>query len=155
MVESAPSAPTEQFASATQAAPGPAPAESPPIGRWHVVQRWHARVKARPATAAAYRVGVGVLGSVIVVLGIALIPLPGPGWLIVFIGLSVLASEFAWAERLLRYARARVTAWTRWLGGRSRAFRLLVGVSGVVLLIAAVAGYVAWQGWLASDIPGL
>lgn len=100
----------------------------------------------------AYRAGVGVLGGIIMLTGFALVPLPGPGWLIVFIGLSVLASEFAWADRLLRYAKARVTGWTRWLAGRSRAFRLLVGLSGVVLLAAAVLGYAAWQGWLPAPL---
>ena len=51
---------------------------------------------------------VGLLGGAIVVLGFILIPLPGPGWLIVFAGLALLATEFVWAERLLRYGRRRL-----------------------------------------------
>ena len=45
----------------------------------------------------AYRVAVAILGFAIIVTGLALIPLPGPGWLIVFAGLAVLSTEFAWA----------------------------------------------------------
>lgn len=96
----------------------------------------------------AYRLGVALVGSLIVVLGVVLIPLPGPGWLIVFIGLSVLASEFAWAERLLRWARAHVAERTRWLGGRSRPVRLAVGASGIAALAAFVLLVVMWQGFL-------
>jgi len=50
------------------------------------------------------RTAVAVAGFVVLVVGLILIPLPGPGWLIVFAGLAILATEFAWAERLLRYA---------------------------------------------------
>ena len=37
----------------------------------------------------------------VVAVGIALIPLPGPGWLIVIAGLAIWAVEFHWARRLL------------------------------------------------------
>lgn len=52
---------------------------------------------------------VSVLGALIIVAGIILMPLPGPGMLIVVLGVSVLASEFSWAksayERIMRAAR--------------------------------------------------
>ena len=32
---------------------------------------------------------------------------PGPGWLVIFAGLSVLAVEFAWARRLLKRIKAK------------------------------------------------
>lgn len=102
-------------------------------------RRWKARLKANRTTALAYRSGVGVIGGGVVVVGLILIPLPGPGWLIVFLGLSVLASEFAWAERLLGRARARVQSWTTWVSRRSRSSQLLIGASGLVLLAAVLA----------------
>lgn len=48
-----------------------------------------------------------VLGSVVLIVGVALLLLPGPGWLIIFLGLGILAAEFAWAQRLLHRARGR------------------------------------------------
>lgn len=48
------------------------------------------------------------LGSIIVLIGIAALPLPGPGWLIIAGGLTILAKDVAWADRLLRYIRKRV-----------------------------------------------
>ena len=55
------------------------------------------------------RVGVFIVGWLIVIVGLALVPLPGPGWAIVFVGLSVLATEFTWAERLKRWVQKVVT----------------------------------------------
>jgi uncharacterized protein (TIGR02611 family) len=43
---------------------------------------------------------VFVLGFTVVAVGIALIPLPGPGWAIVFAGFAILATEFEFAERV-------------------------------------------------------
>ena len=68
---------------------------------------WRRRIRANPVTARVYRITVAVLGLVIVVGGLIVVPAPGPGWLIVFAGVSVWATEFEWAQRLLhRRARA-------------------------------------------------
>lgn len=53
----------------------------------------------------AKRIIVGVLGGVITLFGVVALVAPGPGWLIIFTGLGILASEFAWAARLLRQAK--------------------------------------------------
>src|SRR5690348_2931600 len=73
--------------------------------------RWATR---SPGLLALYRVGVAVVGGLVLALGIVLIPYPGPGWLVVFAGLAILAAEFRWAHRLLRFLRRAYTAWTRW-----------------------------------------
>jgi uncharacterized protein (TIGR02611 family) len=59
------------------------------------------------------RAGVTVVGFALILAGIVLIPLPGPGWLIVFAGLAVLATEYAWAERALNAARTKAKAAAR------------------------------------------
>jgi uncharacterized protein (TIGR02611 family) len=48
------------------------------------------------------------LGTLVVVAGVLLIPLPGPGWLVVAGGLAILAKDVAWAERLLLRVRRRL-----------------------------------------------
>ena len=98
-----------------------------------------------------YRAGVGVLGTAVVVLGIVLIPLPGPGWLIVFFGLAILATEFVWAERLLAFGRRKLHGWTDWVMHQSVLVRGLIGIGGLVLIAAGVAVYVGTVGlpeWL-------
>ena len=51
------------------------------------------------------RIAVLVIGLVLVVGGLAMLVLPGPGILLVIAGLAVLASEFAWAQHLLDKAK--------------------------------------------------
>jgi tellurite resistance protein TerC len=51
------------------------------------------------------RVIVGVIGGTILLIGVAMIVLPGPAVLVIPIGLAVLATEFVWARRWLRKAR--------------------------------------------------
>src|SRR4051794_41969915 len=78
----------------------------------------------------AWRVGVTVLGVLVVAIGIVLLPLPGPGWVIIFGGLGILATEYAWAARLLRWVRrvvARVGSGGRAPGGF---FQIGFGVLG-------------------------
>jgi uncharacterized protein (TIGR02611 family) len=41
-----------------------------------------------------------IIGSAIVVTGIAMLVLPGPGWAAIFLGFAVLATEFAAAEKV-------------------------------------------------------
>jgi len=50
----------------------------------------------------ARMVVVAVIGSTVVLLGVAMLPLPGPGMLVIIAGLALLASEFVWAARLLK-----------------------------------------------------
>ena len=45
---------------------------------------------------------VAVIGSTVVLFGLALIVLPGPAVVVVPLGLALLATEFAWARRLIR-----------------------------------------------------
>lgn len=52
------------------------------------------------------RIVVTVVGGTVLALGIALIVLPGPAFLVIPAGLAILAIEFAWARRWLRSARA-------------------------------------------------
>jgi hypothetical protein len=52
------------------------------------------------------RVVIAVVGGTVLVLGIALIVLPGPAFVVIPAGLAILAIEFAWARRWLRSARA-------------------------------------------------
>jgi len=42
-----------------------------------------------------------VFGFTLLMVGVALLVLPGPGWVIIFFALALLATEFVWAQRLL------------------------------------------------------
>lgn len=55
------------------------------------------------------RVAVGVIGGVVTVVGVVALVAPGPGWLIIFAGLGILATEFAWAAMVLEKAKKSAT----------------------------------------------
>jgi uncharacterized protein (TIGR02611 family) len=105
---------------------------------------------------------VGVVGGLVVVIGLILVPFPGPGWLIVIVGLFILASEFTWAQRLLDFVKAKVKAWTDWVTDQSWPVRLAVGlvtaafVGAVLYGVAYLTGVPGWvPGWLVPPLPGL
>lgn len=77
-----------------------------------------ARLDAFPRLRTAYKVLVAVVGLVIVVVGLILVPLPGPGWLIVFIGVAVLGTEFPAAHRVTEFARRQVRRLRTWWRAR-------------------------------------
>ena len=95
-------------------------------------------IRANPTGRLALRVVIGVLGGVVVLVGLTLIPLPGPGWLIVLLGLGIWAIEFVWARHLLAFTRNKIKAWTAWVGHQSWPVRLAVGAAGL-LFVGAVA----------------
>jgi uncharacterized protein (TIGR02611 family) len=78
------------------------------------------RLRAHPATSLGYRVVVTTVAVVIILAGIAMLVLPGPGIATILLGLAILGTEFPWAKRLvhrvlevLRGARDRVVTWWR------------------------------------------
>ena len=63
------------------------------------------------------KIAVTVVGGSLLVVGVVLLFLPGPGIAVILAGLAVLASEFAWAERRLKRIK---TAAKRAFGRRDR-----------------------------------
>ncbi len=51
------------------------------------------------------RVIVTVIGATVLLIGIALLVLPGPAFVVIPVGLAILATEYAWARRWLKRAR--------------------------------------------------
>lgn len=97
-----------------------------------------ARFRALPGGTIAWRIGVTFVGVAIVAVGIILLPLPGPGWLIIFAGLGVLATEYAWASNLLAFARRYVLGWTRWALRQNLLVRMGVGLAGLLIVAGAI-----------------
>ncbi|MFO7689474.1 MAG: TIGR02611 family protein [Cryobacterium sp.] len=87
-------------------------------------------VGARPRLRWLYRLLVGLIGGVIVLIGVILIPLPGPGWLTVFVGMAILGSEFPAAARVVALLKRLLTrSWDWWQDRRTgRAFRPVAAV---------------------------
>jgi uncharacterized protein (TIGR02611 family) len=96
------------------------------------------KIRQNPTGRLALKVGIGVLGGVVVAVGIVLIPFPGPGWAIVILGLAIWAVEFAWAKNLLEFTKRHVQSWTHWIARQTWPIRLLVGLVGMIFVSAVV-----------------
>jgi len=127
-----------------------AKAESPPKQRFRRVRGFRAWVRGLPGGRLLWRVAVTLLGVAIIALGIVLLPLPGPGWVIIFAGLGVLATEYTWAKRLLAWTRRQVARWAQWFAQAPIWVRVLGGLLSLALLgaIALAAWYIAHGGSL-------
>jgi uncharacterized protein (TIGR02611 family) len=96
------------------------------------------RIRANRTSRLILRIGIGVLGTLVVALGIVLIPFPGPGWAIVILGLAIWAIEFVWAKNLLEFTKRHVQSWTRWVGRQSIPVRAIIGVVGMIFVAFVV-----------------
>lgn len=127
-------------------------------------RKWHERLRSTRRGNFVWRTAVGVVGGVVLLVGIITIPYPGPGWLIVFAGLGILATEFDWAKRLLGFAKKYYDRFTEWLGRQNVLVKGLFGLftCAVVLvtlwLLNALHLVAGWFGidwpWLSSPILG-
>jgi uncharacterized protein (TIGR02611 family) len=74
--------------------------------------KWFSRVRnffsLRGLPAPLRKTIIGVIGGTVLLLGIVLIVLPGPAFIVIPVGLAILATEFAWARRAIERGRAMV-----------------------------------------------
>jgi uncharacterized protein (TIGR02611 family) len=90
------------------------------------------------------RVLVGVVGGLITILGVVALIAPGPGWLIIFAGLGILGTEFAWAARALKTAKGVAS---RAIDSTKIAKRQQLLIFAVIAF-SALALLVIWYGYL-------
>ena len=96
------------------------------------------------------RIVIAIVGGVVLVVGVVMIPFPGPGWLVVFMGLAILSQEFAWARRALHYGRRQYDKWADWLKRQNRFVQSLTVIATaivVVLTLWLLGAYGLVNGW--------
>ncbi|MFD8591421.1 TIGR02611 family protein [Streptomyces sp. NPDC059637] len=104
-------------------------------------------VRRYPALHMTWQIGVFLVGVAIIVAGLAMLVLPGPGWVAIFLGLAVLGTEFVWAQRVLRWTKRQAQkAAGKALDPRVRRRNTIVLVVGLVLIAAGVGIYVQQMG---------
>lgn len=74
--------------------------------------RWFSRIKTAigwsDLPAGFRKLIVGVIGITILLIGVAMVVLPGPAFIVIPVGFGILATEFAWARRAVRRARVMI-----------------------------------------------
>jgi tellurite resistance protein TerC len=61
----------------------------------------------------ARRIVITVVGFTVLAIGVAMIALPGPAFIVIPVGLGILGLEFAWARRWLKKAKEKAEAVAR------------------------------------------
>jgi uncharacterized protein (TIGR02611 family) len=105
----------------------------------------HERSRAGARRNIVLRMGIIVLGTIITLAGLAALVLPGPGLVLVLIGLGILAQEVPWAERMLVYARRKakidkVKTQPRWVKVVLGIFSALGIAAGIAFSVVSFTG---------------
>lgn len=164
-----PAAPTTRDPSSRATRPqhageaGPAPVDAP-TARAEAPDRfaWRSRIRRNPGALFWYRIGVGIVGGLLMLAAALTGWLPGPGGIPLFLlGLAVWASEFVWAKRLMDWFIG-LFAWFGRIDPRTK--KVLVGAVILAAIgtwygVAAVAGLPEWLPDPVADglhrLPGL
>jgi hypothetical protein len=79
-----------------------------------LARRWHDhptvvpfKILARFIGRNGKRVAITIAGFAVLLAGLAMLVLPGPGIVVIIAGLAILATEYVWAQRLLRIAKEK------------------------------------------------
>ncbi|MGR8011608.1 TIGR02611 family protein [Streptomyces hypolithicus] len=106
-------------------------------------------IKASRTLHLTWQVGVFVIGLAVVGAGVVMLPLPGPGWLVIFGGMAIWATEFVWAQLVLRWTKRKVTeAAQKALDPKVRRRNIILTTIGLVIIAVLLAIYV-WKFGLA------
>ncbi|MFJ8042297.1 TIGR02611 family protein [Kitasatospora sp. NPDC096147] len=93
----------------------------------------------------SWQVAVFLVGLAVVALGVVMLPLPGPGWVVIFLGMGIWATEFVWAQLVLRWTKRKVTeAAQKALDPKVRRRNIILTTVGLVI-IAGLGGLYLWK----------
>lgn len=112
---------------------------------------------ANPVLALTTKIVVAVVGTLVVLAGVVMLVTPGPAFVLIPLGLAILATEFAFARRWLDWAKAKASQAKRRSDALDPAVRrrrlVLTGIA-VLLVVAAVSAYVWAYDWPVFALDG-
>lgn len=140
----------------TDGAPGQAESEE---ARQRALKRLHTHLHRNRITGLATKIVITIVGTVVILIGIVLSGpgVPGPGLLVIVFGLAILSTEFEWAERLLRRARAwleRSRDRVRDMDPVVRRRRILLTLLAMAVIAGGVGAYLWYYDWPGFAIDG-
>lgn len=97
----------------------------------------------------AWRTVILVVGLTIVGLGTFFLLFPGPGWAVIFVGLIILATEYAWAQRLLNPLKAFTSRLAILFTSREFHEKRMKVILVTTIVIITLA-YAYWSKWGAT-----
>jgi uncharacterized protein (TIGR02611 family) len=112
-----------------------------------LVERLEARRATHHQRSRIYRIGFAALGTLILVAGVVMLVTPGPAFVLIPIGLAMLALEFKWAEALLERSLEQAQIAQERAAQTTRTQRVLGVLAGLAAVAAGVTAILLW------DIP--
>ncbi|MGL5825642.1 MAG: PGPGW domain-containing protein [Nocardioides sp.] len=125
--------------------------------RFARLKRLHARAHANPITAFLTKVVVTIVGLFLVAIGVVMIFTPGQGILAIIAGLALLSTEYHWAKRLLRRARAsldQARERARAIDPRVRRRRIVGTAVATTTVVAALVAHLVVYDWPQAAVVG-
>ncbi|MGW4043752.1 TIGR02611 family protein [Streptomyces sp. NPDC004721] len=102
-------------------------------------------VRSRRVLHLGWQVGIFLAGLLVVIAGVVMLALPGPGWVVIFGGMAIWATEFVWAQLVLRWTKRKVTeAAQQALDPEVRRRNIALTLTGLVI-VAVLAGVYVWR----------
>ena len=92
-----------------------------------------------------YRIGFTLAGVIVTLAGLAMLVTPGPAFVVIPLGLAMLAMEFAWAERALEKALVQAEKAQASAKEASTTQKVLSAAAVVLVVAAVVAGIFYWD----------
>lgn len=119
--------------------------------------RLHARLHANPAMALVTKIGVTLVGVLVLCAGLIMMVTPGPGLVGIAVGLAILATEYDWADRWLVAARRKLAEAkdkAEQMDPAVRRRRIMLVGGGLVLVAALGVAYVVTFDWPRFALDG-
>jgi uncharacterized protein (TIGR02611 family) len=117
--------------------------------RPRLVEKLEARRATHRERHLVFRIGFGLVGTLILLAGLVMLVTPGPAFVLIPIGLAMLSMEFIWAERLLDKSLEQAARAQQKAAQTSRTQRVLAAIATALALAAAGLAVLWW------DIPVL
>lgn len=93
---------------------------------------WRRAIRTNALIGPVYRILVAALGLILIVVGIPMVPLVGPGWAVIFVGLYVWSTEFMWARRVTQFVKAEVKTFHAWTVALPWSAKIPLGMLSIV-----------------------
>ena len=112
-----------------------------------LIEKLEARRATHRERGRLFRVGFGIVGTLVLVGGVVMLVTPGPAFVLIPIGLAMLSLEFVWAERLLETSLEQAQIAQQKASQTTRTQRILGAIAFVLGAAACVLAVLWW------DIP--
>lgn len=104
------------------------------------------------------KLAIAIIGLMVVFAGLIMVPYPGPGWLVVFAGLAILATEFRFAHNILEFGKEKYQIWQNWVSSQGILIQIVIWtIMGIIIVLTIwlLNGYGVIARILNLNIPWL